>query len=81
MVGQLKGAGTLIPGTLANIFILRKTQLSSVYHNYSGPLPIIALLQVSTLWINLEQPQYIDKKGGASADSAFNPSKQKRIIS
>jgi hypothetical protein len=30
---------------LATIFILRKMQISYVYHNYLGPVPIIALLQ------------------------------------
>ena len=34
---------------LAKIFILRKMQVSSVYHNYSGLLNIGALLQLSII--------------------------------
>jgi hypothetical protein len=51
---------------LAKIFILKKIQVSSVYHNYLGPLPIIASLQQSVFsWQMVHiQDMGLQKKAG-----------------
>jgi hypothetical protein len=48
---------------LANIFILRKMQISSVYHNYFGLLNIGALLQRSVFLGPTAHIQDMEKAG------------------
>ena len=45
---------------LANIFIPRKVQVSSVYHNYFGLLDIDDLLQISLVLKIRVKPQYVE---------------------
>jgi hypothetical protein len=66
---------------LANIFILRKTQVSSVYHNYSGLLNIGALLQRCLLWETLATPLYVEiKRQDRSSARTLSQTRTMRIL-
>jgi hypothetical protein len=57
---------------LAKIFILRKMQVSFVYHICLGPFNLGASLQVSSVLTGLHQPQHlVPNKSRAKNDPAF----------